>query len=482
MRMRESFLKFVSPGGGGLRRLGADTVLYGGSRALAAAFALFTFPFVARILTPAELGQFAVIQMLTLLLVPIGGMGQDMAVMKFLSNDREDSNDSDVNVTSLAAQLFGILVSVLVACAIALAFSAQVTERLGWDLFAVVLVGIPAGVLFSSALNLSKFRFLRSVFLGISLLQVVLYTVSLVLSVIVLRSGVYGYALSTAGALLAASAVGLYLLRGEFLGGRLSWGLGRAMLVFGAPYVLVGLLMVLLPFLDRLVLTWRATDAEIGIYSVAIRYVGLLEMGLIGFKMAWWPFAFSSYSASGDTGLFGRALTAYVIAAGCIVAGLYALSEFGVYVMGGESYAGAAPYVLPLLMARFVRGLQVVVGVGIAISGRSLWAPGGFLVGVAVGLAAALVLWPTLGIVSVAWGVFAGEFAAFLMTAMISQRFLPLRWQFEKVLGLAVLLLAYLGMLGRGIIPNGPVQIILFLLVYLVVGWYTLRGARPAGS
>lgn len=456
-------------------------MLYGGSRALAAAFALLTFPFVARILTPEELGQFAIIQMLSLLLVPVAAMGQDMSVMKFLSADREGSSDADINVTSLAIQLFGIFVSVLLACTVALAFETWVTQTLGWGLFAVAMVGIPAGVLFSSVLNLSKFKFLRGVFLSVSVSQVVLYTVFLIGSVIVFRYGVYGYALSTAGSLLVAAVVGLYLIRAQFSGGQALRKLGRSMLYFGAPYIVVGLLTVLLPFMDRLVLSWRASVAEIGVYSVAIRYAGLLELALIGFRMAWWPFAFSSYSNSGDTGLFGRALTAYIIGAGCLVVGLYALSEVGIDLLAGEAYESTIVYVLPLLLAGFLRGFQVAVGVGIAISGRSFWAPAGFLAGVVVGLVVILVLWPAFGLVSAAWGIFAGDLTAFVVTAFISQRFLPLRWQFGKALGLASILFAYLGLVATGAIPAGPISTLLFLSAYCAVGWYTLRNPRPAG-
>lgn len=447
---------------------------------MAAGFALLTFPLVARILTPEELGQYTVIQTLTLLLLPLASLGQDMAVMKFLSDDEKDFSDLDVNVTSFVTQVFGIFVSVLLACALAVVFSARVTELLGWGLFAVALVSIPATVLFFSVLNLSKARFFRGTFLAVSLLQVVLYTIFLVCSLIILRYGVYGYALSTAGSLLLASLIGLYVMRGQFFGGRVSRRSGRAMLRFAAPYVFGGLLFVLLLFLDRLVLSWRASAADIGVYSVALRYASVMEMTLVGFKMAWWPFAFSSYRNSGDTGLFGRTLSAYVVGAGCFAVVLYALSDFGINLLAGEAYEDALVYILPLLLAELLRGFQGM-GVGIAISGRSSWVPVGVFVGAVAGLVTILALWPPLGIVSVAWGVVVGELVAFVVTAIISQRFLALRWQFGKALFLACILLLYLGSSEAGLISTGPVQTVVFLLAYCAVGWYVLKSSRPPG-
>lgn len=461
--------------GGGLRALGADSLLYGGSRALAAAFALFTFPFVARILSPEELGQFAIVQMIALPLVPLAALGQDMAVMKFLSGDRESYEESDVNVTALVIQCLGIFVMILSACVVALALSGRVTEVLGWPLFAVALLSIPAGALFSSVLSLAKFKFKRGVFLQISVLQVVLYTAFLVLTVIVLRYGAYGYTLSTAGALLVAALVGLYVLRGHFAGGRAYRKLGAAMFRFGVPYVFVGLLAVLMPFMDRAVLSWRATTAEIGVYSVAVRYAGVMEMLVIGFRLAWWPFAFSSYSASGDTGLFGRTLGAYVITAGCIVAVMNALSEVGIDVLAGDKYAGAQAFVLPLLLAGFLRGSHMVVGTGIAISGRTFWAPVGSFAGLLVGLVSALALWPVLGLVSVAWGVVVGEFTIFVVTAVISQRFLPLHWGFGRAFVLVAVLGAYLGFAGGGSTVTDVIRTAFFILIYCALGWYALK-------
>jgi O-antigen/teichoic acid export membrane protein len=465
---------------GGLRGLAADSVLYGGSRALAAGFALLTFPLVARILTKEELGQYTIIQTLALLLLPLASLGQDITVMKFLSDDEKGFNDADVNVTAIVMQVFGIFVSVLLACAIAVVFSSRVTEILGWGLFAMALVSIPATVLFFSVLNLSKARFFRGTFLAVSLLQVVLFTTFLICSLIILRYGVYGYALSTAGSLLLASVVGLYLMRGQFFGGRVSRRSGRAMLRFAAPYVLGGLLFVLLLFLDRLVLSWRASAADIGVYSVALRYASVMEMTLVGFKMAWWPFAFSSYRSSGDSGLFGRTLIAYVVGAGCFAVVLYALSGFGINLLAGEAYEGALVYILPLLLAELLRGFQGM-GVGIAISGRSFWAPVGVFVGAAAGLVAILALWQPLGIVSVAWGVVVGELVAFVVTATISQRFLVLRWQFGKALFLASILLLYLSSSEAGLISTRPLQTLVFLLIYCAIGWYVLRSSRAPG-
>lgn len=479
MKIRESLLGYINLGSrGGLRGLGADSVVYGGGRALQAAFGLLTLPLVARILTPEELGQAAIILIFPALLLPLAVVGQDLAVLKFLSGDREGFDEADVNATALAIQALGILVSVLVTCAVGLAFSTRLEEVLGWGLFGVALVSVLAGVLFAITLVLSKSWFLRGVFLSTSLLQVVLYTTFLVGSVVILRYGVYGYTLSSVAALLVASVVGLYLMRNKFLGGRASWKLARSMFRYGAPYVVTGLLMMFVIYMDRLVLSWRVSPADIGVYWVAIRYVTILQMALEGFRLAWWPFAFSSYSASGDTGLFGRTLSAYAVAAGCFVVGLYSLSGIGIDILAGETYTGALVYVLPLLLAEFLRGFQMSIGVGIAISGRSYWAPVGALAGAVVGLGVILVLWPALGIVSAAWGVVSGELTAFVVTAIISQRFLPLRWQFKRALVLMGILLLYLVSLETGLTSAGLIRTSAFLLIYCAIGWYALKGSR----
>jgi O-antigen/teichoic acid export membrane protein len=240
-----------------------------------------------------------------------------------------------------------------------------------------------------------------------------------------------------------------------------------------------GLLVMFLIYIDRLVLSWRASTVDIGVYWVAVRYVSLLQMALEGFRIAWWPFAFSSYSASGDTGLFGRTLSAYAVVTGCFIVGLYSLSGIGIDILAGEAYTEALVYVLPLLLAELLRGFQVSVGVGIAISGRSFWAPVGTLAGVVVALGMILALWPTLGVLSAAWGIVGGELTAFVVMAIISRRFLPLRWQFKRALVLVGILLLYLGSLEAGVISAGPIQVSIFLLVYCALGWYALKDIWP---
>ena len=199
----------------------------------------------------------------------------------------------------------------------------------------------------------------------------------------------------------------------------------------------------------------------------------------MGFKTAWWPFAFSSYSTSGDTGLFGRTLMVYVVVGG-LVAGLYSLSEIGIDLLAGSGYAEALVFVLPLLLAQFLRGFQLPLGVGIAISGRSFWAPVGNLAGIVAGLAAILILWPSIGTLAAAWGIVLGELTALVAITMISQKFLPLRWQFKRALVLAVILLSYLGLSEAGILPAGLIPTLAFLVSYAAIGWYILRSPRFA--
>jgi O-antigen/teichoic acid export membrane protein len=164
------------------------------------------------------------------------------------------------------------------------------------------------------------------------------------------------------------------------------------------------------------------------------------------------------------------------VAAGCLVVGLYSLSGIGIDILAGETYTEALIYVLPLLLAEFLRGFQLSIGVGIAISGRSFWAPLGTLAGAVVGIGVILALWPALGVVSAAWGVVGGELTAFVVTAIISQRFLPLRWQFKRALTLIGILLLYLVSLETGLTTAGPIQTFAFLLIYCTIGWYALKG------
>ena len=69
--------------------------------------------------------------------------------------------------------------------------------------------------------------------------------------------------------------------------------------------------------------------------------------------------------------------------------------------------------------------------------------------------------------------------AAFVVRAIISQRFLLLRWRFKRALVLVGILLLYLVSLETGFISVGPIQTFAFLLVYYAIGWYVLRSPRP---
>ena len=75
-----------------------------------------------------------------------------------------------------------------------------------------------------------------------------------------------------------------------------------------------------------------------------------------------------------------------------------------------------------------------------------------------------------------------GELTALIVIATISQRLLPLRWQFKRALILVSILFLYLGSLEAGVISAGPIQAPIFLLVYCAIGWYVLKGTWPFKS
>ena len=64
---------------------------------------------------------------------------------------------------------------------------------------------------------------------------------------------------------------------------------------------------------------------------------------------------------------------------------------------------------------------------------------------------------------------------ALVVTTVIRQRFLPLRWQFKKALVLIGVFL-YLVSLQTGLTSAGPIQTSAFLLVYCPIGWYASKG------
>src|SRR5207344_2949224 len=133
----------------------------------------------------------------------------------------------------------------------------------------------------------------RSVaFVTASLVNLLVTVGATVLLVVVLDRGAIGVIVGNFTGTLCVY-VALLVYRRYQLGLQLDRGLLRAMNRFGMPLVPAALALWAINFIDRWLIAIFKDQAEVGVYSVAVRIASAVVFLLIAFRTAWPAFAYS---------------------------------------------------------------------------------------------------------------------------------------------------------------------------------------------
>jgi O-antigen/teichoic acid export membrane protein len=141
----------------------------------------------------------------------------------------------------------------------------------------------------------------------------------------------------------------------------------NGMFKYGFPLIFSGISMLLLSMGDRFLLKYFLTYSEVGIYSMAYKIAGLINMLLIqSFQLGFLPIAFKMYDKPNSKRYFSKVLTYYtfILIIVSLAVSVYA-KEIMVLLSQRESYV-IAYTVVPLIVLAFIfKGMQYVFSLGI---------------------------------------------------------------------------------------------------------------------
>lgn len=291
-----------------LRRLTGDALVYGiGGSANRLVSVLFV-PVFTRLFSPSDYGVLDLLITLGSLMTLLAMVGTSSAVFYYYHRTTDRHERGRMVGTAILVAVGGALVIALLGTVfidqLAPLFSADRGYRLA---LALTFLLLPANLLASMVLDLLRLEFRPRAFIALGLARTLLSSSLGVFLVVTTPFGIAG--LIGAQAILAAvaAAIGLWLTRGI-------WHIGvdrsaaSRLLRFGLPLVPTGLSYWVLQYVDRyFILAYRGAG-ELGIYAVAIRLSGLLQLLTIAFQSAWLPFAYAHAGQRGDRELFARSL------------------------------------------------------------------------------------------------------------------------------------------------------------------------------
>lgn len=436
-------------------RIGRQTALYGLGIVLGKALSFVSLPIFTRLLTPADYGVIALIELTFDMLTIIAGSRLGVGLFRFYHKATDDRARHAVIGTALI-----LLFSTFSAVAIAAWFAAPFISRVIFDSAEYVVViriaalSFPWAGIMGVPLGFLRLKERAGIFVAIGIVKSLLQLGFVVILLVPYDMGIRGVFLST---LAANTLVGVPLVIAMLRQTGLHWSRSSAadLVRFGTPLIITQVATFFTTFGDRYFLQASWDQTTVGIYALAYTFGFLLiTVGFTPFGSVWEPMRFEIATRDDRNDLFARAFVLMNLLLMSVAVGIGVYAHDVLRIMSDYAFWGAAPLVPILLLAYVLQGWAAFHDTGIHIVEKTRYIT---IANWAAALAAlvgyGLLIPPFAG-----WGAAFTTVAAFAVRSWLiyrfSQQLWPIRYTWSPVLRLAALAVAAVG--GVHLLPELP--------------------------
>lgn len=431
-------MKITTPVGLSQRdRLGfllKDSVLYGGAAAISKAFALITFPLLARHFSVADYGVLDYFMVLGSFLAILFIFGQDSAVARYFYEHEDTTDRRQLISQSLVFQLGGLALFLPLLWWGAEWLSGMLIEAPdSARLFKIVLMQLPFLLLINFSQNLLKWTFARAQFLTMSLGFTAVQASLLVMAVLLLDVGIQGVLLVSLSTSTVFGALGLFFVR-HWLSRPRDLRRLREMMPYAIPIGVICVLGAFSPTLERTLTDQLLGAEDLGLYAAGTKIAMLIGLAVTAFQTAWGPFSLALYKQDDASHTYNWVLKLFVMGMCLLVFALTLVAQPLINLLASDRYAGAVIVVFPLAMGLAIQATSWITEIGIGIAKRSYLNLYAYAFAVAATLAGIILLAPLLGLPGVGLGVMMGHIVKAIASSWLAQRAYPLPWQYAPVI------------------------------------------------
>jgi O-antigen/teichoic acid export membrane protein len=463
-----------------LKRLFADTAIYGISTILGRFLNFLLVPFYTNVLMPGEYGIVAYVYSLIAFINVLYAYGMESAYFKYSSTLEVGTPRENFTTPFLSL----LVTSVLFSGVMSLAAPGLVRFT---DLPAngVVIVIYSAWILFFDTIALVPFASLRMegkarLFATLKFVNIAINVGANLVLLLVYHAGVVGIFLS---GLIASAATAVMLLPTivrHFIP-HFSSRLYRELLRFGLPYIPAGLAAMMIQVVDRPILKVLTNADTVGVYQANYR-LGIFMMLMVSmFDYAWRPFFLTNASDPGAKRLFARVLTYFVLAMATVflvlsffLPDLIRLRIFGRHLIAPDYWGGIA--IIPVVLLAYVfLGVYNNLMAGIYIEKKTNYLPAITLTGGVTNVVANFALIPVLGMMGAAIATLVSYAAMAIILFLVVQRIYPVQYEYGRLIKITSSCAAVFMLFALLPAPFSPLLWKAALLILFVLMMYWMR-------
>ena len=466
-----------------LKRLTAESAVYGLGQFGGRAVQLLLVPILTRALTPEAFGvsELVIGYSQTLLLIMV--MGMDGALARFFY--QEPDRESRIRMVS-SSLIFRLATSSALAIILALLSGPLAGTLMSGEAYRKYLllgaVTLPFTLLVMFGNDVLRVTFQPWKYITLNLTQTILVAGFSLYFVLVSKAGVVGVLYGRLLGDLISSVLALVLIR-HSLAPTFSRASLERMLSYGLPAVPAAFGFAVIAGLDRFVLQRTQSLEEVAIYAVALKCFAVVTLAASAFQLAYGPFAFARAQTPEAPRLYARVFLGYLAVAtlGALLVSAFAPEALAILVPA--RYAPAALPALWLSFAAVGLGAYTVASLGIGLALRTpllAWCSG---IGALVGLAAQFALTPRFGALGAAFATFVAYAAIAIVTYRVAQRVHPLPLRGGRAVVMVVAGLA-LALVAQRLVPGGLLGSTFKLMIAgaFVAGCLAFKVHRDAGA
>jgi O-antigen/teichoic acid export membrane protein len=426
-----------------IKKLGADTAIYGISTIIGRFLTFLLVPFYTNVLTTSQYGIVANVYSYLAFLNVLYSYGMESAYFRYASAlEPGDAKEK------FSTPLFSIAATSTVFSGLIVAFAVPLTHvfLISESLYPILYYS--AGILFFDALVIVPFASLRlarqaKYFATLKIINIVSNVTFNIVSLLWLKWGVEGIFISG----LASSALTFVLLIPHIIKNS-TWNfsstLYSALLKFGLPYIPVGLSGMVLQVIDRPMLLAFTNESNVGIYQANYRLGIFMNLVTSMFDYAWKPFFLSHAKDENAKVLFARVMTYFLLVMCGIflflsffISDLVQIRIFGRHIIHPDYWVGLG--VVPVVLLAYIfGGISIHLNAGIFIEKKTAYLLPTSILGALSNIVANLILIPKYGIMGAAYATLIAYALSAFALYFIVKRFYPIEYEFGRLIKLAL--------------------------------------------
>lgn len=390
-------------------------------------------PLYMRYLNPAEFGIYALVEVTSMALMMMAGLGFNTSYLKFYA---ETENLGTSRLFGSMTLISGAAAAALGAGFAALAHSAVGTRLLGGNakgfafwLFPLILFE-SLYACFETHLRACRRPASISAAAVIRLIAIAGFSIWLIAVRKQGLSGLFeGRVLGDACGLAAAG----YYCRREFTV-LISRPAAKAMLRYGAPLVVIGLTMLGLDAAARYLLDSYGSLNEVGLYTAGIKISNLMRILFVAPLGAAWGGLMFQIAKKPNAKFIYSKLFGYVFLIAAMLAAVVALMTPALFaIFAAPAYTPGMALVPWLLLVQVLSILQAPLATGLYVGRATRWLIPIYLAGLAADIVAGRLLVPAFGMFGAVWAWLIGWAAISILLTVAGQKTYPLRFEWQAI-------------------------------------------------